>query len=291
MNKNKSLTEHLLNSRLTSIISISLVIFLIGLTSLVLLTAGDLSVAIRENLCLSVVLKDNLKETDIQKLQKTLDASPYTKATLYIDKEQAAKELTQELGQDPTEFLGYNPLLGSIELNLYSPYANNDSIALIETELRRMPEVKEVVYQKSLIEAVNDNVHKISLVLIALSVLLLLISYALISNTVRLSVYAKRFLIHTMKLVGATGRFIRRPFLLQGLVNGLVSSVLAIGMLSLLLYLAQSEVASLLTSETIDTLLSSFVIMLLSGLLITLIATFHAVTRYLSLSVDDMYAI
>jgi len=210
---------------------------------------------------------------------------------LYIDKEQAAKELTQELGQDPTEFLGYNPLLGSIELNLYSPYANNDSIALIETELRRMPEVKEVVYQKSLIEAVNDNVHKISLVLIALSVLLLLISYALISNTVRLSVYAKRFLIHTMKLVGATGRFIRRPFLLQGLVNGLVSSVLAIGMLSLLLYLAQSEVASLLTSETIDTLLSSFVIMLLSGLLITLIATFHAVTRYLSLSVDDMYAI
>jgi len=198
MNKSKINANHLFNSRITSIISISLVIFLIGVTTALLLMAGELSVLVRENLTLSVVLKDNVKDADVQKLLKTLDASEYSKSTEYIDKEAASKELAEELGQDPVEFLGYNPLLASVEMKLHSEYANNDSIARIETELRRMPEVKEVIYQKNLIEAVNDNVKRVSAVLSVFSILLLLISYALISNTVRLSVYAKRFLIHTM---------------------------------------------------------------------------------------------
>lgn len=291
MNKSKITANHLFNSRITSIISISLVIFLIGVTTALLLMAGELSVLVRENLTLSVVLKDNVKDADVQKLLKTLDASDYSKSTEYIDKEAASKELAEELGQDPVEFLGYNPLLASVEMKLHSEYANNDSIARIETELRRMPEVKEVIYQKNLIEAVNDNVKRVSAVLSVFSILLLLISYALISNTVRLSVYAKRFLIHTMKLVGATSSFIRRPFLLQGAITGILSAVIAMGMLSAILFWAQSEISTLLTTEMLNTLLVSFFVMILSGVVITIIATYLSVSRYLRLTIDDMYYI
>lgn len=290
-NKQNIAAGHLFNSRLTSIISISLVLFLIGTTTLMVLLTNELSVYVRENLTLSIVLKDNVKLADIQKLQKNLDACPYTNTTQYIDKETAAKELAEELGQDPTEFLGYNPLLGSLEMTLKSDYANNDSIAIIEQSLQRMPEVKEVIYQKDLIDTINTNVRRISVVLLGLSALLILISYALISNTVRLSVYAKRFLIHTMKLVGATGAFIRKPFIVQGMVTGLISAILAMGMLSSILFLLKSEISQLLSIESMNALLVSFVVMIISGITITTIATYLSVTRYLRLRVDDMYYI
>lgn len=287
----KLTSNNLFNSRLTSVISISLVIFLIGLTTTLILFAGDLSVAVRENISLSVVLNENAKASDVQKLQKKLDAEDYTKSTEYISKEQAIAELTEELGHDPTEFLGYNPLLASLELKLVSEYANNDSIAKIEKSLRRLPEVREVIYQKNLVQAVNDNVQRISIILLALSALLLVVSYALISNTVRLSIYAKRFLIHTMKLVGATGRFIRKPFLAQGMLIGLLSSFIAMGMLSLSMFWAQSEVGKMLSTEFVDSILVSFAVMLISGLLITFISTYISVSRYLKLSLDSMYYI
>lgn len=287
----KLTSNNLFNSRLTSVISISLVIFLIGLTTTLILFAGDLSVAVRENISLSVVLNENAKASDVQKLQKKLDAEDYTKSTEYISKEQAIAELTEELGHDPTEFLGYNPLLASLELKLVSEYANNDSIAKIEKSLRRLPEVREVIYQKNLVQAVNDNVQRISIFLLALSALLLVVSYALISNTVRLSIYAKRFLIHTMKLVGATGRFIRRPFLAQGMLIGLLSSFIAMGMLSLSMFWAQSEVGKMLSTEFVDSILVSFAVMIISGLLITFISTYISVSRYLKLSLDSMYYI
>lgn len=290
-NKSQLSVAHIFNSRLTSIISISLVLFLIGLTTLILLYTSDLSVYVRENLAMSIVLKEDIKLVDIQKLQKNIDASSYAKSTEYIDKERAAKELTEELGQDPTEFLGYNPLLASIELKLNSEYANNDSIAIIEADLYKYSQVKEVIYQKDLIEIINQNVSKISAILMALSVLLLIVSYALISNTVRLTVYAKRFLIHTMKLVGATGSFIRRPFLIQGAITGLISSIIAMGLLTCVIYFAQSELSDLFTMESINSLLISFLIMLISGILITTISTFLSVGRYLRLQVDDMYYI
>lgn len=287
----KSTSNNLFNSRLTSIISISLVIFLIGLTTTLVLFAGDLSVAVRENITLSVVLNEDAKASDVQKLQKKIDAEEYTKSTEYIDKERAISELTEELGHDPTEFLGYNPLLASLELKLVSEYANNDSISKIEKALRRLPEVREVIYQKNLVQAVNDNVQRISVVLLALSVLLLIVSYALISNTVRLSIYAKRFLIHTMKLVGATGRFIRRPFLAQGMLMGLLSSFIAMGMFSLSMFWAQSEVGNMLSTEFIDSILISFAVMIIAGLLITFVSTYISVSRYLRLSLDSMYYI
>lgn len=290
-NKQNIAAGHLFNSRLTSIISISLVLFLIGTTTLMVLLTNELSVYVRENLTLSIVLKDNVKLADIQKLQKNLDACPYTNTTQYIDKETAAKELAEELGQDPTEFLGYNPLLGSLEMTLKSDYANNDSIAIIEQSLQRLPEVKEVIYQKDLIDTINTNVRRISAILLGLSAMLILISYALISNTVRLSVYAKRFLIHTMKLVGATGAFIRKPFLVQGMVTGLISAILAMGMLSSILFVARTEISQLLSIESMNALLVSFIVMIVSGIAITTVATYLSVTRYLRLRVDDMYYI
>lgn len=284
-------TYHIFNSRLTSIISISLVIFLIGVTTTLLLMSSDLSVAVRENITMSIVLKDDVKAADVQKLQKTIDAEPYCKSTEYIDKESASKELAEELGQDPVEFLGFNPLLGSIEMNLNADYANTDSISQIEAELRRMPEVKDVIYQEVLVDAVNKNVQRVSAVLSIFAILLILISYALISNTVRLTVYSKRFLIHTMKLVGATGPFIRRPFLAQGAVTGLISAIIAMGMLSAIIFWAQSEISTLLSTEMLNTILMSFVVMLVSGILITLIATYLSVSRYLRLKIDDMFYI
>ncbi|MBQ2025428.1 MAG: permease-like cell division protein FtsX [Paludibacteraceae bacterium] len=290
-NKSNIAASNLFNSRLTSIISISLVLFLIGTTTLIILLTNELSVYVRENLTLSIVLKDNVKPADIQKLQKSLDACPYTNTTEYIDKETAAKELAEELGQDPTDFLGYNPLLGSLEMTLKSDYANNDSIAVIEKSLQKLPEVKEIIYQKDLIDTINTNVRRISVILLGLSALLLLISYALISNTVRLSVYAKRFLIHTMKLVGATGAFIRKPFLMQGAVTGLIAAILAMGLLSGILFVLRTEISQLLSIESMNALLVSFIVMLISGVAITTFATYLSVTRYLRLRIDDMYYI
>jgi cell division transport system permease protein len=162
---------------------------------------------------------------------------------------------------------------------------------MIEASLHKYPLVKEVIYQKDLIEVINQNVNRISVILMGLSILLLIVSYALISNTVRLTVYAKRFIIHTMKLVGATGGFIRRPFLAQGAVTGLISSFIAMALLSGMIFLIQSELSDLFSMESINSLLISFLVMLISGILITTISTFLSVGRYLRLQVDDMYYI
>jgi cell division transport system permease protein len=176
-------------------------------------------------------------------------------------------------------------------MTLKSDYANNDSIAVIEKSLQKLPEVKEIIYQKDLIDTINTNVRRISVILLGLSALLLLISYALISNTVRLSVYAKRFLIHTMKLVGATGAFIRKPFLMQGAVTGLIAAILAMGLLSGILFVLRTEISQLLSIESMNALLVSFIVMLISGVAITTFATYLSVTRYLRLRIDDMYYI
>ena len=287
--KSKLTVSHLFNSRLTTVISISLVLFLIGVTTMLGLLANELSVYVRENLSLSIVMNENVKEVDAQKLQKMLDASPFVKSTEYIDKNRAIKELSDELGEDPATFLGYNPLLASLEIKLHSEYANNDSIAKIDANLRKMSQVKEVIYQKNLIQAVNDNVSRITAFLLGVSVLLLLISIALISNTVRLSIYAKRFLIHAMRLVGATGGFIRKPFLLQGLLTGFISALLAMGMLSALLFSFQTELSAIITLESLDFLLVSFFVMILFGVLITFLSTYFSVNRYLRLKLNDMY--
>ena len=208
------------HSRLTSIISITLVLFLMGLIMLMGLLGNKLSVYVKENLSFSIVLKDNIKETDIQKMRNKLDALPYIKSTAYISKDQAAKELEEELGENPEVFLGFNPLQASIEVKLHAEYANPDSLQLIEQQIKRYTTVDELLYRKDMMEMVHNNMQRLGVILLALAAVLTLISFVLIGNTIRLLIYSKRFLIHTMKLVGATAGFIRAPFIRYNVVSG-----------------------------------------------------------------------
>ena len=211
-NEDKSSQKRLQASTVTTIISISLVLFMLGLLGLIILHAGKLSDYVRENIGFSVIIKEEIKEPAILEFQKKLDTESFVKSTDYITREQAAEDLTKELGEDFVDFLGYNPLLPSIDIRLNAEYANNDSLKILESKLLANNVVKEVFYHKSLVDMVNRNIKRISLVILSFSLVLLLISIALINNTIRLSVYSKRFIIKAMQLVGATRSFIRKPW-------------------------------------------------------------------------------
>ena len=289
MKKSGVSTQHLIHSQLISVISISLVLLLVGIMAVLLRFAGDLTTYVRENLTISVVLADGVKDADIHKMVKKLDAEPYVKSSRFIDRQTALAELTEELGQNPMEILDYNPLRESVELKLNSVYTESDSVAAIDSLLSAMPGVEDVIYQKNLIDQVNTNIQDVNLILLGFSILLLLISYALISNTVRLTVYAKRFLIHTMQLVGATASFIRRPFVWRGVVVGLLSALLSIAMLSSGLYWLSRQTSGLFTLERLDDLVGVFVLMVALGIVITLVSTALSVSRYLRSSSDELY--
>ena len=206
-NKNRYKSKSLFDMQfITSSISTTLVLLLLGLVVFFVLTAHNMSVYVRENISFSVLISDDMKEADILKLQKKLNQEPFVKQSEYISKKQALKEQTEAMGTDPEEFLGYNPFTASLEIKLHSDYANSDSIAKIEKMIKKNSNIQDVLYRKELIDAVNENIRNISLVLLALAVVLTFISFALINNTIRLAIYSKRFLIHTMKLVGASGR-------------------------------------------------------------------------------------
>lgn len=211
-NKNRYKSKSLFDMQfITSSISTTLVLLLLGLVVFFVLTAHNMSVYVRENISFSVLISDDMKEADILKLQKKLNQEPFVKQSEYISKKQALKEQTEAMGTDPEEFLGYNPFTASLEIKLHSDYANSDSIAKIEKMIKKNSNIQDVLYRKELIDAVNENIRNISLVLLALAVVLTFISFALINNTIRLAIYSKRFLIHTMKLVGASWSFIRGP--------------------------------------------------------------------------------
>ena len=274
------------NSRLTSIISISLVLFLLGLVFLIGLLGNKLSVYVKENISFSIVLKDNQKEA-----QKTLDALPYIKSTEYISKEQAVKELEEELGENPETFLGFNPLQASIEVKLHSEYANVDSLQLIEKKIKKYTSVSDLLYRKDMMQMVNDNVKRVSLILLTLAVMLMAISFVLISNTIRLLIYSKRFLIHTMKLVGATPGFIRRPFVRYNVVSGIFASIFAILMLTGALYYLQNELSGFVQLLDIKVLIIVYAGVLIMGILLSVTATVFAVNKYLRMGVDKLYYI
>jgi cell division transport system permease protein len=277
------------SSYLTSIISISLVLFLLGLIGLLLLNAKKISDHVKENIGYSILLKENIREVDIIRLQKRLDAMPFIKSTDYVTKEEAARELQQELGEDFIEFLGYNPLGASIEVRFNARFANPDSIAMIEKEILNYEEVSEVIYQKSLVHLVHDNIQKISLIILAFSGLLFLIAIALINNTIRLSVYSKRFLIKTMQLVGATKSFIRKPFLTKSVTHGIYAAIIALLLLIGVIYLAQHELLEIISFQDIDILAILFLIVLILGIILNWISTFFAVNKYLKMRSDDLY--
>ncbi|PKP49364.1 MAG: cell division protein FtsX [Bacteroidetes bacterium HGW-Bacteroidetes-11] len=288
-NEDRLSRRRLQSSTATTIISISLVLFMLGLLGLIVLHAQKLSDYVKENIGFSVIIKEEIKESGIIEFQKKLDLEPFVKSTEYITRERAAKELTDELGEDFVDFLGFNPLLASIDIRLQAAYANNDSLAMLEQKLIANPRVKEVFYHKSLVELVNQNIRRISMVLLAFTAVLMLISIALINNTIRLSVYSKRFIIRSMQLVGATQSFIRKPFLIKSLVHGLISALIAIVLLAVVLYFSRKALPELVDMQDIDMFLSLFGIVTVLGLIITGFSTLLAVRKFLRISQDRLY--
>ena len=289
-NKEHKITQRRLRSSfITSVISITLVLFLLGILGLLVLNAKRLSDYVKENIGFSIILKEDVKEVEIIRLQKNLDASKYVKSTEYITKKEAARELKKELGEDFVDFLGYNPLLASIDVHLQADYANPDSIKLIKKDLQEYEQIKEVFYQKSLVQLVNQNIRKISLIILIFSAFLFLIAIALINNTIRLSIYSKRFIINTMQLVGATKGFIRRPFIYRGMLQGIIAAFIAMGLLTGSVYFMQKEFDEIITLQDIETLAILYAGVLIFGVFISWISTLAAVNRYLKIKVDKLY--
>lgn len=283
-------TRQLRSSYLTTIISISLVLFVIGLVGLLILNAHKISRHVKENIGFTVFLNNDVKEVDMIKLQKSLDASSFVRSTEFISKEQAAMELKDELGEDFVNFLGYNPLLSSIDVKLKAEYANADSIAKIERRLVKYSQVKEISYQKSLIETVNQNIKKISIVLLIFCGLLFIISLSLINNTIRLSVYARRFLIKTMELVGATRAFVRAPFVVKSLWHSLISILIAFVLLGGVIYMIDKHIPELSMLYELDTIAILYACIMAIGFAIVWCSTTLAVNRYLRMKGNDLYA-
>ena len=283
------LGRRLKTSYISTVVSITLVLFVLGLLGLVMLHARKLSDHVKENLGFSVILHDNAKPAEINHLQKTLDGMPAVKTTEYVSSELAAETLMEDLGEDFVEFLGYNPLFPSIEVRLIANYANPDSLVLFEGEVMKNRIVREVHYQKDLVSSINENVKKIGLGLLVFSLLLLAIAFALINNTIRLSVFSKRFLIKSMQLVGATQSFIRKPFIIKGMIQGLIGATLAILLLLGLLYGGQRQLPELITFQDTRMLLSLFLMVILLGIVISWISTHLAVKKYLRIKTDYLY--
>ena len=274
---------------ITSSISTTLVLLLLGLVVFFVLAANNLSVYVRENINFSVLISDDMKETDILKLQKRLNNEPFVKETEYISKKQALKEQTEAMGTDPQEFLGYNPFTASIEIKLHSDYANSDSIAKIEKLIKRNTNIQDVLYQKDLIDAVNENIRNISLVLLALAVMLTFISFARINNTIRLAIYSKRFLIHTMKLVGASWGFIRRPFLKRNIWSGVLAAFIADTILMGAAYWLVSYEPELIRVITPEVMLLVSGAVLVFGVVITFLCAYLSINKYLRMKASTLY--
>ena len=276
---------------ITSSISTTMVLLLLGLVVFFVLAAHNLSVYVKENISFSVLISDDMKESDILKLQKKLDKEAFVKETEYISKKQALREQTEAMGTDPQEFLGYNPFTASIEIKLHSDYANSDSIAKIEKQIKKNTNIQEVLYQKDLIDAVNDNIRNISLMLLGLAVILTFISFALINNTIRLTIYSKRFLIHTMKLVGASWSFIRRPFLRRNFWIGVLSAAVADGILWGAAYWLVSYEPELIKVITPNVMLLVSASVLAFGVFITWVCALLSINKYLRMKASTLYYI
>jgi cell division transport system permease protein len=262
---------------------------MLGMLGLILVHAKNLSNYVKENIVLNIIVDEGAKETEVLAFQKELNANPAIKSTVYVNKEMAARNLTTDLGEDFVNFLGYNPLLSTIDVYLKADFANNKSIDALKANIGKNPIVKEVIYQSSLIDMVNKNINTIGLIILGFAVILLVISVALINNTIRLAIYSQRFLIKSMQLVGATRNFIRKPFILIAALHGLIAAFIAILILLGILYYAQKEIPEMIILRSY----SEFGIVLIGlvgvGIFITAISTSFAVGKYLNLKIYDLY--
>jgi len=273
----------------STVISISLVLLMVGLLGLIMVHGRNLSNYVKENIVLNVIINEGTKEVDILSLQKQIEANNYVKSTQYISKELAARNLTQDLGEDFIKFLGYNPLLSSIDVYMKADFANNQSIEILSKQLQKNPLINEVRYQKSLVDMINQNIRTISLVILGFGAVLLIIAIALINNTIRLAIYSQRFLIKSMQLVGATRGFIRGPFIMYGLIHGLIAGLIAIILLVLTLYFAQQQIPELVILKNYFEFGIVFLGVIGVGILISTTSTYFAVTKYLKLKIYDLY--
>ena len=289
-NKNKSRGRQGLQV-FTLCVSTAMVLILLGMVVFSVLLARNLSNHMKENLTVTVMLKDYVTVNQAHRLCRDLYHRPYSRNIDYISKEQAQEEQSKELGSDPSEFLGFNPFSATLEIQLKSDYANRDSLKWIVKEIRKDARVSDIAYQEDLIDQVNNNLSRISLILLVLALLLTFVSFSLISNTVRLSVYARRFTIHTMKLVGASWGFIRRPFLRNAVMVGVVAALLAILVLGACffgLYVQEPRILTIVDWEELSITAGA---VLLFGILITSLCAWLAVNKFLKMTAGELYKI
>ena len=291
MSERKTSNRRVAGSYAMSLVSIMLVLFLLGAFALFMMHARKLSNHVKENIGFEIVMNSDVKEANILRLQKELDAMPAIKSTEYITKDEAISRLSEDLGEDFLEWLGpeENPLLPSVDVRFHAAYANTDSIAKVEALILDNPDVKEVYYQKSLVDLINNNLRKIAIVLMAVSLALLLIAIALIRNTIRLSIYSKRFLVRSMQLVGATESFIRRPFLKQGVSQGFFGGLLADLLLIGILYAVSKRVPDLVLVQDKTVIACILVGIIILGVLLAWFSTRAALDKFLKADLDKLY--
>ncbi len=279
------------NMRITSTLSITLVLFVIGILAFTLILADKISVETRENITVTVVLKDSINADETKRLENYLAIAPYVKSYKYISKEEALGEYIDELGEDPSEFLGYNPLLASYELKLQAAYANNDSLSNIAQRLQAFSTIYDVAYQKDILQLLNQNIRRVGFIFSCIVAVLLFIAIVLMNNTIRLSIYSKRFIINTMKLVGAKPSFIRRPFVWQAIGTGFVASIVAFGALVGAIFYLRQDYALFQEFLTVEFLAPIAACIFVMGLIITWFSAALAVNRYIRTTTDKLYYI
>ena len=292
MSERKSNKRRVAGSYAMSLMSIMLVLFLLGVFALLMMHAQKLSNHIKENIGFEIVMNSNVKEANILYLQKELDAMPAVKSTEYITKDEAIRRLSEDLGEDFLQWLGNeeNPLLPSIDVRFNADYANVDSLSVIESQLLENENVKEVYYQKSLVEVINQNVKRIGMALIVASIILLVIAISLIRNTIRLSIYSKRFLVRSMQLVGATEAFIRKPFVKTGVSQGFFGAILADILLIIMMYWLNRRIPELALIQSNEITVCIYVGIIIIGIILASISTATALRKYLNAHIDKLYA-
>jgi cell division transport system permease protein len=285
---NKMMRRRLANAYLSSIISISLVLLLVGLASMLLVNAKTISDYFKENMQVSVMMKQSVSDDAALAYKTRLDKERFIRSSVFVSKEQGMREMADMLGDDFLDVFETSPIPVSIDITLTADYVSADSLEVVRAEIGKSPLVDEVVYQRSLVDALNANLSRISLVLAVFIALLLFISFVLINNTVRLNVFARRFTIHTMKLVGATKSFIRAPFLVQSAFQGVFAAIVSIIALVAMLFFVKSEFEQLFEVFRLELLLLVAGIVLFSGLIICVVSTYFVVGKLVSLKKDEL---
>lgn len=289
--------KKLFSSSISIVVSLSLVLFIIGLVSLLLINTVRISNYVKENIGFTIMIKEGVKQIDIMQLQDELQTYNFVQESYFTSKEKATEDLKENLGEDFVDFLGYSPLLSSIDIRLVPEYVNTDSLKMIKGLLVEKNSVHEVYYQSNIVEKLNNNIKKLSVLLLGFSILLFIISITLINNTIRLSVYSKRFLIRTMHLVGATHIFIQKPFLEKSIYQGIYSAIIAMFMMLGVLGLLKSGFQDYISTETGSFLNKNdfisigivFIIIFVVGILVNWLSTFLAVRKYVRIEEKNLY--